>query len=76
MLLTLLRPQGTGPSITGTLAAQEAQDFFAASGLLAHIGTLAGVEAQDFFLATGTVQDRPAPHGPGFIVNIGRMMGR
>jgi hypothetical protein len=45
---------GGGGAVTGTLAATEAADTFAALGTLDETGTLAATEAADTFAATGT----------------------
>lgn len=51
-----VQPGGYTPiTITGTLAATEAQDIAALSGVLVHVGTLAATEAQDSASLTGKI---------------------
>ena len=55
MSLLLAQISGGGGSITGTLAATEAQDTSAFAGVRGHTGTLTATEAQDSASLTGKV---------------------
>jgi hypothetical protein len=63
-------------TITGDLAATEAQDLATAIGQMGHNGSFTVIDPQDGLVASGFIVNAAGSLAPLFIVNMGRMMSR